>query len=102
MIKGAFHGETSNVGLAFSMVTGFSFYIIPSWMNIKMKVSANVSKGKLVKDYESQDSLLFAQWLPFIVVPIFSGNQVKVEGEVNSNIYKNLVAQIKKDGFFGK
>jgi hypothetical protein len=42
LIKGAFHNETSNVGLAFSMVTGFSLYIVPSWMNIKMKVSANV------------------------------------------------------------
>jgi len=46
--------------------------------------------------------MLFAQWLPFIVVPIFAGNQATVEAEVNKNLYKTLVSQMKKDGFFGK
>ncbi len=101
-INGAFHNDSSNASLVFAMITGFSMYIIPSWGNSKMRVSAKVENGKISKEYDLNDSMLFAQWLPFIVVPIFAGNQIKVEGEVNKNLYKTLLAQIKKDGFFGK
>ena len=101
-INGAFHNETSNTGMVFAMITGFSLYTIPSWMNVKMRISAKVQNGKISKDYNLDDSILFAQWLPFIVVPIFAGNQTTVEAEVNKNLYKTLISQMKKDGFFGK
>ena len=101
-INGAFHNETSDTGMVFAMITGFSLCTIPSWMNIKMRISAKVQNGKISKDYNLDDSILFAQWLPFIVVPIFAGNQTTVEAEVNKNLYKTLISQMKKDGFFGK
>ena len=101
-IRGAFHNDTSSVGLVFAAITGFSIGTIPSWINIKMRISAKVENDKTSKEYSLDDSMLFAQWLPFIVVPIFSGNQMKVETEVNKNLYKTLITQMKKDGFFGK
>lgn len=101
-INGAFHNETSDTGMVFAMITGFSLYTIPSWMNVKMRISAKAQNGKISKEYNLDDSMLFAQWLPFIVVPIFAGNQTTVEAEVNKNLYKTLISQMKKDGFFGK
>jgi hypothetical protein len=102
LVQGKFHNETSQAGIYAAMLTGLTLYTIPSWMNSKMRITATVNKGKLTKDYDLKDSLFFAQWLPLFVVPIFTGNQLAVEIEVNKNLYKTLLTQMKKDKFFGK
>jgi len=48
-ISGAFHNESSNTGMVFAMITGFSLYTIPSWINIKMRISAKAENGKISK-----------------------------------------------------
>lgn len=102
IVTGKFHNETSQAGLYASIVTGLTLYVVPSWMNSKMRITVTVNKRKLTKDYDLKDSLFFAQWLPLVVVPIFTGNQIAVETEVNKNLYKTLLTQMKKDEFFGK
>lgn len=102
LVQGKFHNESSKAGFYASIVTGLTLYTIPSWINSKMRITATVNKGKITKDYDLKDSIFFAQWLPLFVVPIFGGNQLAVETEVNKNLYKTLLTQMKKDEFFGK
>jgi hypothetical protein len=66
-----------------------------------MRIVAKVNKSKMVKNYDIKDSVFTAIWAPLIVATPFA-NAITAEAEVNKNLYKNLVVQMKKDGFFVK
>jgi len=97
IVNGGFYDESSNAGIYFAYLTGFSLYTIPSWININMKVKANVKKGNVTKEYVLKDSMFMAQWLPFILAMPFNGNPIKKETEVNKNLYKNLLIGMEND-----
>lgn len=99
VIDAVFVNESDSVGLVFAFITGFSFYTIPSWLDSKMKVSAKVKNKKMSKSYSFSDSVLVAQWLPFIFATPFYDNPFKSENNINRNLYKNLLSNMKKDGF---
>lgn len=98
-IDGIYHNESSELGIYAAYISGMTFTIIPCWVNSKMRITAKVTKGKIVKDYDVKDSMFGMIWAPLIIVAPFL-NMVKTENEVHENLYKNLVLQIKKDGFF--
>ena len=101
VVDGDFYNESSNAGIYFASLSGASFTIIPCWMNSKMSITAKVSRGKMVNDYDIDDSVFFAIWLPFILALPFNDGS-KAEENMNKDLYKNLILEIKKYGFFNK
>ena len=101
LIDGTFYNESSKLGIYAAFVSGLTFTAIPCWTNSKMRIAATANKGKITKDYEIKDSVFTAIWAPLIVATPFA-NAITAESEVNKNLYKTLVAQMKKDGFFNK
>ena len=85
------------IGWAISAVT---LYIIPSWHEAKIFVTAKVSKGEKIYNYNIQDSFITAIWLPLVVATPFVYDLEKIERGVMENSYKTLILQIKKDGLF--
>lgn len=101
LVEGAFHNESSKTGIYFAYLSGATFTAIPCWTNSKMRVTANINKGKMANNYDIKDSVFSVIWAPLIIATPFS-NAITVEAEVNKNLYKTLLTQMKKDGFFGK
>lgn len=100
-IDGAFYNESSKAGIYASFLSGFTFAIIPCWTNSKMRIFTKAVTRKMVKDYDIKDSVFIAIWAPLIVATPFA-NAITAEDEVNKNLYRTLIAQMKKDGFFNK
>ncbi len=100
-VEGTFYNESSKLGIYACFISGLTFTAIPCWSNSKMRVTATVSKGRMTKNYDTKDSILGVIWAPLIVATPFA-NMTTAELEVNKNLYKTLVTQIKKDGFFSK
>jgi hypothetical protein len=98
VIDTTFYNDSSSLGLVGALLTGFSMYTIPSWMNSKMRISAKVSTGKVVNSYDVEDSALMIQWLPLILAMPFKTNPVKMEAEMNRNLYRHLLLKMQKDG----
>jgi len=101
IVQGKFHNESSQAGIYACFISGLTFTAIPCWANSKMRITAAVNKGKITKDYDVKDSMLGVIWAPLIVATPFA-NMIAVEAEVNKNLYKTLLTQMKKDEFFGK
>lgn len=101
IIEGSFHNESSILGMYAATVSGFTFTAIPCWTNSKMRITAEISKGKITNTYEIKDSVFIAFWAPLVVVTPFY-NAISIEKEVTKNLYKNLVLKMKKDGLFDK
>lgn len=97
IVNGAFYDESSNAGIYFAYLTGLSLYVIPSWININMKIEANVENGNITKNYVLRDSMFMAQWLPFILATPFNGNPIQKEASLHKNLYKNLLLEMKND-----
>ncbi len=51
-----------------AIITGLSFYTIPSWATENYEVVANVTKGTRAKEYRIEDSAKIVQWLPMVFV----------------------------------
>jgi hypothetical protein len=100
-VKGSFYDESSKAGIYAAFVSGLTFTALPCWINSKIRISAHITKGKLVRDYDVKDSFFSAIWAPLIIATPFA-NSITVEAEVNKNLYKTLLTKMKKDGFFGK
>lgn len=85
-----------------AVITGLSFYTIPSWATDKFEVTAKAttSDGK-EHTYNLTDSSTFVQWLPMIFAFPFN-NPAKVPVEVRKNIYKNLILKMLEDGVLPK
>lgn len=99
VIDGGFHNNTSQAGLAFAVITGLSLYTIPSWMNVESQVTAKVTRKGKSQYYDINDSLFFSQWLPFAIAVPFRGFGFKDEIQMNTNLYRNFVQSLEKDGF---
>ena len=98
VINGTFYNESSDTGIYFAYLTGFSFFVIPSWINSKMKISVQASNGKITKDYVFEDSVFIAQWLPLVLAMPFRTSPIKDESGANKDLYKSLLLKMKEDG----
>lgn len=82
-----------------AVITGLSLYTIPSWATDNFNVVAEVTrKGGLNKTYELKDSSKIVQWLPMMFA--FPFNNFSVVTEVRQNMYRKVLADMQKDGFF--
>lgn len=103
VLAGSFEDRSEQAALIFSVITGLSLYTIPSWLTVNSSISVNVkvkNKPSNSRDYYMNDSLVFAQWLPFLFVLPFRDNAIAEESKMKENLYRNLILQIKKDGIF--
>ncbi len=81
-----------------AFITGLSFYTIPSWVTDNFEVTA-IAKNKqsFSKEYALTDSTTLVQWLPMLFV--FPVKNFSVIPEVRKNMYRNILSQMKNDGF---
>jgi len=100
VIDGGWYNDSGEPCNICATISGASMLIIPSWGTSEMRVSATVTKNKKTYTYDADDSLFFAFWLPFIVAMPFTGNPVKMEGNMSQDLYKNLLLKMKNDGIF--
>jgi hypothetical protein len=81
-----------------AMITGFSLYTIPSWATDNFEVTATArNRQGGSKQYVLSDSTTLVQWLPMMVV--FPAKNFSVVPEVRKNMYRNILQQMKNDGF---
>lgn len=100
IVDGRFKDETDPIIFVFASLTGFTFGIIPSWGNAKIRIITNVTKDRNSYKYDIDDSMLIATWLPFAFIAPFSKSAIKKESEMNENLYKNLFFRMNNDGVF--
>lgn len=98
VLEGSFLNESSGLALIFAVITGYTLYTIPSWINAKSRITAIVTVGKTQKLYNISDSSLMVQWLPFVLAMPFRENPIKMEQKMNVNLYRNFVSQMRQDG----
>lgn len=55
-----------------AVITGLSFYLIPSWMTVHLKVHAQMKKGKQLYDYTEKGYVRLVQWLPMLFAMPFA------------------------------
>lgn len=82
-----------------AFITGLSLYIIPSWVTDNYDLVANVErKDGFKKKYVLADSVTLVQWLPMIFV--YPTKNLSVIPKVRKNMYKKVLFDMKRDGFF--
>lgn len=82
-----------------AIITGLSIYAIPSWATDNFNLIAKVErKDGLKKEYTLADSTTIVQWLPMIF--FFPANNFSVVPDVRKNMYKKVLSDMQKDGFF--
>jgi len=82
-----------------AVITGLTLYIIPSWATDDFVLVAKVEREDgLKKVYTLADSTTLVQWLPMAFV--FPVKNFSVVPEVRKNMYKKMLFDMKKDGFF--
>lgn len=81
-----------------AILTGLSFGAIPSWGTYHFDLVAKVKRQDgLEKEYVLTDSITQVIWLPMILA---LENGTSVVSGVRKNMYKKVLADMKKDGFF--
>ncbi|WP_020589151.1 hypothetical protein [Desulfobacter curvatus] len=81
-----------------AFITGLSLYTIPSFATDNFEVRA-VAKNRQghSKEYVLSDTSTLVQWLPMLFV--FPVKNFSVLPEVRKNMYRNVLKQMKDDGF---
>lgn len=76
-----------------------TFAIIPAWDNFQYKVTIKTKNNKGVsREYTAIDSGLLIQWLPMAPLFIFGNDPIKINKALLSNLHRNLIYRMKKDG----
>jgi len=103
-LEGSFRNESDDAALLYYATTRMAVAaIVPAWVNIKSHIQANVGKDKKTYNYDLQDSLLSVSWLPLMFAfPFTKKNPITAEGEMNQNLYTNLLLKMKEEGIFSK
>lgn len=99
IVDGKAFGENNAAAMIPAFITGLSLYTIPSWVTGKIHIQTKISTGSTTKEYDLADSIKMYQWLPLIFVVPFKGNAITTAKEVDANTYRNLVNNMKVDGF---
>jgi hypothetical protein len=104
VLEGLFINESNEAAQLYYYITRMAVAaIIPAWVNIKSHIQANVEKGNKTYNYDLQDSLLKVSWAPLMFAfPFTKKNPITAEGEMNQNLYANLLLKMKEDGIFSK
>lgn len=100
VIDGGWYNDSGNICEFCAALTGATLFIIPSWGTSDLRISATVTTNKKSYNYDVDDSMFFAQWLPFIFVMPFKGNPIKIENQMSEDLYKNFLLKMKNDKIF--
>ncbi|MDK9709204.1 MAG: hypothetical protein OEL83_19345 [Desulforhopalus sp.] len=85
------------LGLIPAVITGASFYIIPSWATSEYTFNVNVvAQNKQVHNYEVKDAWTLVQWFPMMFVFPFATPD-NAEEHVLRNMHKYLLYILKND-----
>lgn len=101
IIQGMYRSDISNPAKFFSHLSNFSLFIIPSWREVRVEIIAQVQSGVSQKSYQLDDSMSITNWLPFAVAMPFLPTSSEQEIAMSQNLYRTLLLQIARDGFFG-
>lgn len=97
LIKGSFNEDGIKYAEPLAHITGYSLFIIPMWINNKKSISVEVQKGVKHYNYDLNDSMFTAFWLPFVVAVPFQTPMTKKEEMLHVNLYSNLIGKMSKD-----
>lgn len=102
MVEGKIYDDTiSQTSAALvGFISGVTFTVIPGWVTEKTHISANVKFNQKTYKYELSDSATLIIWFPLVLATPFQ-RPYTIMGDVNKNVYKNLVLEMKKDGLLG-
>lgn len=98
VVDGKTFGQSNPAAGLAAVLSGFTFTVIPCWTTLDLRIAADVSRGDTNRSYDVRDSGTMVIWLPMIVAMPFAENPIKMEKEINENVYKNLVLKMKNDG----
>jgi hypothetical protein len=93
--------EGNPAALPFAVLTGATFYCLPSWAkeNYTVECKVKTADGKEYT-YELQDSGTLVQWLPMAFV--FPFKNLGEAEKLRMNMYKHLIQRMQKDGILPK
>jgi hypothetical protein len=92
-------GNSNAASLIPALITGLSFYTVPSWATIDYELVATAkSSDGLVRQYAVSDSYKLVQWLPMLFVYPFKSFQVV--NDLRKNMVAKVLTDMGKDGFF--
>ncbi len=94
------YGESKSSAIFFAVLTGATFYVIPSWVTNDVHIEVKAQNKSANKGYDFADSAVFVQWLPLLLVAPFQ-ERGPFEGAtyVEENVFRNLIKRLKDDGF---
>ena len=101
VIDGVAYDENNPAAVIPAFITGLSLFTIPSWVTAKVYIAAKATYSAKETNYDLSDSMTMVQWLPMIFAMPFTGTPMTVGKEVDSNVYRNLVIELKDDGLLG-
>ena len=95
------HGNAGAAAVS-GFITGFSLFTVPGFAtdHYKLTATARTSSGKS-RQYVLDDSMTTAFWLPLIVATPFTF-PTTVAPKVHENMYRNLMANMERDGLLPK
>lgn len=98
VVEGTVHNDVDPLAWLPAVITGFSLYLIPSWLTDKVHIEVIANPGATQRTYELRDQMTMVQWLPMLVVLPFTGNPVRTGQAMNDAVFQHLVVRIKQDG----
>ena len=83
------------------LIGGLTAYVIPFWTTRSYRVDSRVEKASgEVYEYQIEDSVTEAYWIPFgIVAPFFTPIH-QMASDIRKNIYRTLLVRMQQDGLF--
>ncbi len=96
-IDGVFHDHSDRLSLVFAFITGYTFFVVPSWHTVNVHLSAEARRDGKRFNYDVADSITMVMWLPMALAQPFA-NPVDGEREITDNTYQSLVLKMKNEG----
>ena len=80
-----------------AILTGLTFYVIPSWQTQKYELKAQLSDGKNIdQGFKSNDHTTLVQWLPMIFAFPFAV-PFTAENKLTERMYADLMYKVNQD-----
>jgi len=99
IVEGTSYDESNPAAMIPAIITGLSLYTIPSWVTQEFHIKVTSTAGSKTNQYELRDSFTLVQWLPMAFAFPFQGGPIKNGEELQSNTFRNLVVNMKNDGY---
>jgi hypothetical protein len=81
------------------IISGLTFYIIPSWIELKKHIVVKVKNHSTTSSYDLKDSITMVSWLPLAIIAPFRDSPFKLEDQMLDNVLNTLLMKMKNDKF---